>query len=219
MGEYGRAPLIVGNFEIEPKEMMFWLNLPIKMPNGPVVMPPNLDVFKPIVNASCEKAQRFLVDYEKHYVYITAKNLYFDAGQNVNRPGWHCDGFLTDDINFIWSNTDPTIFWHPEEDCGSGIDLPPDHEASLEKMSRICSRDGWQSVYPGHWLILLDQYVIHRCPVASKDGVRCFVKISFSKNRYDMEGNSINHLLDYKWDYVPRQKGRNIQSSQEGGFL
>jgi hypothetical protein len=159
-----------------------------------------------------------LVDYEKHFVYITAKNLYFDAGQNTNRPGWHCDGFLTDDINFIWSNTDPTIFWQWEENWGSGIDLPADHEASLEKMSRICSRHGREVTFLSNWLLMLDQHVIHRCPVASKDGVRCFVKISFSRNRYDMEGNSINHLLDYKWDYVPRQETRNIQSSREADY-
>jgi len=214
MGKYGIPPVNLGLIDIQPTEMMFWLNLPIKMPHGQLTVPPNLAVFEPIITASCNFANDSLRDYENHYVYITAKTLYFDEGQNLNRPGWHSDGFLTDDLNFIWSNSDPTIFWTPEnfEDL---IDLPCDHQKSLDLLDDVCENWLQSSVYPEKHLLALNQYVIHKCAKASKSGVRTFVKISFSKNKYDMKGNSVNHLLNYDWKYFERCASRNLQSSFE----
>jgi len=40
--------------------------------------------------------------------------------------------------------------------------------------------------------------------------MRTFVKISFSKDKYDLIGNSHNYEMDYKWDMKERKEERNI---------
>ncbi|WP_259384425.1 hypothetical protein, partial [Bacillus thuringiensis] len=59
----------------------------------------------------------------------------------------------------------------------------------------------------------LDQRVIHRSPVNFEAGMRTFVKVSISADRYDLEGNSINHLLPDRWPLRPRQVERNHPQS------
>ena len=38
------------------------------------------------------------------YMYLTVKRQYQSKSKLFNRPGYHSDGFLTDDINYIWSD-------------------------------------------------------------------------------------------------------------------
>lgn len=39
--------------------------------------------------------------------------------------------------------------------------------------------------------------------------VRTFVKVSISRDKYDLIGNSHNHLLQYDWPMRPRALTRN----------
>ncbi len=64
--------------------------------------------------------------------------------------------------------------------------------------------------YDDNTLLRLDQFVIHKASDTPYKGVRTFVKISFSKDKYDLEGNSHNYLLNYNWTMRPRQNYRNI---------
>ena len=40
------------------------------------------------------------------------------------------------------------------------------------------------------------------------------IKLVDSPDKYDLKGNSINPLLDYKWDYQERLLNRNIPQSR-----
>ena len=39
---------------------------------------------------------------------------------------------------------------------------------------------------------------------------RTFFKLSFSKDKYDLKGNSHNYLFDYNWEMRERKENRNI---------
>jgi hypothetical protein len=43
--------------------------------------------------------------------------------------------------------------------------------------------------------------------------MRAFLKVSISKDKYDLIGNSHNYLLDYDWQMKERKQERNIPQS------
>jgi hypothetical protein len=201
---YGMRPVDLGLVDINPTEMMFWQYLPVKAPRRPIVYPcKNLEVFAPLVDMAIEKAGK-TYDVGSHYVYLTAKRLFVTPENCGNRPGWHSDGFLTNDLNFIWSDSNPTLFWVPDEQ----VFFTQDHVKSLTEMEEHAEKGPFRT-YPNKHLLMLDESVIHRVNDIEEPGMRTFVKISISRHEYRLEGNSINHVLKLNWDYVPRQVERN----------
>lgn len=172
------------------------------------IMESRLDCFKPIIGAACCD---FIADfglnaYGDSYLYITAKNLYQAAGKPFNRPGWHSDGFMTSDINYIWCDRCPTVF------NSSKFELTQDDKISIAEMhDQALLINNFQ--YPGNTLLRLNQFNIHKCADITEEGMRAFVKLSFSGDRYDLIGNSHNYLIDYDWEMNPRSTDRNIPQS------
>lgn len=201
---YGKLPVWLGTFEVKVEEMFHYTYLPIKLKYGKITVEPRLNPFLELIYA-CE--EDFLKDYgwscyDEHYIYLTAKNLYQKENCGFNREGWHTDGFMTDDINYIWSNKQPAIFNF------SKFDISPCDERSMDEMIFQAKKEN-NKTYPNKSLLKLNQYVIHRVgPI--EEGLRCFFKLSFSKDRYDLKGNSHNYLLNYNWKMRDRQIERNI---------
>lgn len=206
---YGASPVDLGLVDIESKEMMFWLYCPIKLPGHALsVVPDNLKQFIPLIREAV-----FDITYKQwydSYVYITAKTLFVTADNPGNRPGWHSDGFMTDDLNYVWSDCNGTMFWEPDE----AVEFTQDHKLSLDEMQKAADA-GPHVVYPDKHLLRLNQGVIHRVADVTKPGVRTFVKISVSKDKYDLVGNSVNHKLAPDWEYKDRILERNAPSSNE----
>lgn len=206
---YGAPPIDLGLIAISPKEMMFWLYCPIKMPGQSfTTIPSNLRQFSPIVQSAFEDLSAH--QWHESYVYITAKTLYVTADNPGNRPGWHSDGFMTDDLNFIWSDANGTLFWEP----GRRVGFVQDHLASLDEME-AAAQVGPHVTYPDKHLLRLDQSVIHRVADVKTPRIRTFVKVSVSRERYDLVGNSVNHDLAPNWSYAERQTERNAPASAE----
>lgn len=201
---YGALPADLGKIDIEPVEMMFWLYCPIKLPGqiSPTI-PLNLEHFYGIVSAVHTDAHDRWLD---SYVYLTAKTLWATPESPGNRPGWHSDGYLTDDLNYIWADANPTIFFHD----GVRHAFSADHAASLSEMDALCEgREIDHRAYPVKHLLRLDQTVLHKVDTGIKPGLRTFVKVSVSSHRYALRGNSINHGLASDWSYQDRAAERN----------
>lgn len=207
---YGAAPVDLGRVDISPSEMMFWLYCPIKLPSQHhETLPPNLKQFSPLVEEVFHDVVRDNDGanlWREGYVYITAKTLWCTPENPGNRPGWHSDGFLTDDLNYIWADANPTVFWESHE----RVSFTADHNESLVEMEAACEHDTFaHRRYPLEHLLRLDQSVMHKVDTNIPAGVRTFVKISVSKHRYDLKGNSINHALAPDWAYQDRAAERN----------
>nr|CAI3971292.1 hypothetical protein ORM20_00243 [Ochrobactrum phage ORM_20] len=210
--KYGKPPKIVAFVPLDTKEMCCWMYLPIKVPGSCIQIPENAQQFWPIVErAYYDYVGPDLSKIDDKYVYLTAKTLFTTPGNPGNRPGWHSDGFMTDDINYIWSNRNPTIFFEAE-DQNNLFSFAADHAFSLDQMDRLCeSRPDLWRTYLDQTLIKLDESVLHKVDTDIEPGMRTFVKVSISKERYALEGNSINHKLKHLFgtDYQVRQKIRN----------
>jgi len=200
---YGERPIDLGLFDLSPHEMMFWLYCPIKLPGSRVSVPDNLMQYRPL----WEAARKDCADrWGESYAYITAKTLWATPENPGNRPGWHSDGFLTDDLNYIWCDANPTVFFYD----GGLYAFGADHNASLSEMDALCEGNGFgQFTMPVKHLLRLDQTVLHKVKTNITPGVRTFVKISVSRHQYALRGNSINHELAPKWAYAHRQPERN----------
>lgn len=205
---YGQLPKQIGTFKVECKEMLFYQYLPIKLiGNHAPVCEDRLMCYHDIIGAACcDFIGTYGLDrFISTYAYLTAKYLYQSAGCSFNRPGLHSDGFMTDDINYIWYDKDPTVF------NSSEFELTMDDRFSLSQMAHQALPEN-DIVYPVNTLLRLDQYNIHRVGTPTK-GLRNFLKVSFSKDRYDLIGNSHNYLLNYDWDMKPRSIERNMPQS------
>jgi hypothetical protein len=67
--------------------------------------------------------------------------------------------------------------------------------------------------YRENQLLRLNQYNIHKVAPVTEVGMRTFLKLSFSKDKYDLIGNSHNYLIDYNWEMKNRKEHRNIPQS------
>jgi hypothetical protein len=212
----GNPPRDLGLVNLSPTEMMFWMYTPISIPGMyDWVLPGNLQQFDSLV-------ERAIYDFDSnynnklldHYTYLTVKTLWVEGRYIGNRPGWHCDGFGTDDVNYIWYDRAPTEFiWGPPSEL---FTVSSDCDESLEDMSRIGKL--WEQIdlvhtFPDKHLLRLDHTVIHRSPANFDAGMRTFVKVSISKDRYDLIGNSINHYLGELGPMVERKANRNHPAS------
>lgn len=206
MKRYGETPKYLGRHEIQCDEMMFYQYLPIKLRGQTEPkFEDRLMCFKELIgNICCDFVGEYgLNRYVDSFVYLTAKKMYQVNGCSFNRKGYHSDGFMTDDINYIWCDKNPTVFNF------SPFNLTMNDEISLKEMEEQAHPDAIE-IYPENSLLRLDQYNIHKVNDVEELTLRTFLKVSFSKDKYDLKGNSKNFLLDYNWEMRDRKVNRNI---------
>lgn len=210
MIEYGAGPGVLGMFELDTGEMMHYLYLPIKMRELRLIsIPKRLKFCFLMINAIVEDAIVHLgeEEFNDHYVYLTAKSLYVTPESPGNRPGWHADGYGSNgDLNYIWHDKNPTEFAEQEFK-----DIPDDDFASMEEMENQIDPANIVT-YPNRMLLRLDETVVHRVGPVIETGVRTFIKVSISKHKYNLLGNSHNYLIDYNWEMHDRAETRNCDN-------
>ncbi len=207
--KYGELPIQLKQYDIHCSEMMFYQYLPIKLPiETQPTFEERLNCFKEIIGSiCCDFIGVYGLDkYVASYIYLTAKYLYQKPDCGFNRPGYHCDGFMTDDVNYIWSDRFPTVFNKTE------FNLSMDDSGSLVEMEQQAIPEN-EITFPEKTLLRLNQYNVHKVADISEAGMRAFIKVSFSNDKYDLIGNSHNYLIDYNWDMKERQSERNIPQS------
>lgn len=208
---YGQKPAFLGYITAQCPEMMYYHDMPIKLINdGRVVIEPRLECARQIINRCIEDFVKTYgpEEYNKRYIYLSVKNLYQEPGKSFNRPGYHCDGFMTKDINYVWSDVNPTVL----NDGGFKLDM--DKDVSLSQMTAQARPEN-DFDYGNNSLVRLDQYNVHKVAERGIKGLRFFIKVTFSTEKYDLEGNSHNYLLDYNWE----MRSRDILNRQTGSQL
>lgn len=216
MNYYGRAPKAIRNLSgIELTEVMYYLYLPIKMSDDVSIrLPQNIKQLMPMVDCAENAWRRMFsrMGTDGVYIYISARKGWATPDNPLNRPGWHCDGFGTDDINFIWWRGPGTRFAY-----GDFNDISPDHNQSLIQFDTMVNQSKIFHESPGV-LYMIDPYVVHATPIITQGCWREYVKISFSKHRYNLKNNSHNYLFDYDWKLHDRSEVRNDPARAQADF-
>jgi hypothetical protein len=204
---YGEPPIYLGHGYFDLSEVMYYLYLPVAM-GGNIHLPPNIECCRPLIKRCLESAPRSYA-----YAYISARKGWATPDNPLNRPGWHCDGFGTDDMNFVWWVGPGTRFAiQPFSDISS------DHVHSLRQFEMQVTEQTVES-YPERGLYALTPYVVHATPLIEAPGcMRQYVKISLSDHQYNLENNSHNYLFDYDWPMNQREIVRNDTHAAQKDF-
>jgi hypothetical protein len=217
MAKVGDVPIGCGFFDIKLPEVMYYLYLPVIMCDSranagdPFIrLPQNVEVCRPLIARALERAMR-----PYRYVYLSARKGWATPDNPLNRPGWHCDGFGTGDLNFVWWSGPGTRFA-----CGNFGNISNDHIESLRQFEGAIYLDERApcpklNVFspPAGNLYKITPRVVHATPLIGAPGcMREYVKISLSDDRYNLENNSHNHLFDYDWPLHSRDVARNDPS-------
>jgi len=130
-------------------------------------------------------------DYDQ-YCYITIKKMFINPNTCGNRSGWHIDGFLSDQRNFIWSDCEAT----PTEVSVGDFYLSKHHDYSIDEMYEqgFYNFNAQLSV---NTLYEMDQNIVHR-PTENYTGkpvLRTFIKLTYSKELFNGFGNAWNYKL------------------------
>ena len=206
---YGKEPTNLGTLNMNPEEHMNYLYLPLKLADMSTLYTKFIPERLRYANMFIYKALSDYGNISDHYVYLTAKTLWVDKATPGNRPGWHCDGFGSNgDVNYIWFNMNPTQFFTTEDPIAG---VPTDDAAMLEYIENIIDLD---AVWDGNinTIYRLDEAVIHRVNPVRQAGIRTFLKLSISKHKYNLKGNSHNYLLNYCWHMYDRAENRNCDN-------
>ncbi len=206
---YGQLPRTLGHVDVDCPEMLFYQYLPYKLAGQASVVKGNLEprlqfLYTLLGQINCDFiANNGLTKWHDCYAYLTIKKMYQMPGCSFNREGWHSDGFMTDDVNYIWSDKFATIFNDGE------FNLTQNDKLSLGEMEAQAKEEN-NIVFPNCALLCLDQYNIHKVAEIPFPAMRTFIKVSFSRDKYDLLGNSHNYELDYNWEMKTRKAERNI---------
>lgn len=213
--KYGGPPKDLGRWDGQCEEMLFYQYFPVKL-SGTETMDYSCLERRLLWTAdfigmcACDFVSfRGLNEFVQSNIYLTAKHLWVSTGENMNRPGWHSDGFGTPDVNYVWSNCVPTIF------NDGPFDLPEDDVESIVEMGRQVQLSE-NYTFPDCHVLRMDEKVIHQTGSPTENQLRTFLKLSFSRDRYDLLGNAVNPVLDYDWEMRPRSKHRNTPQELTG---
>lgn len=214
---YSGHPLAIENLKLDAEEFQHVVYMPIK-DKGEMRprLPESLRWTWPAIDATLAHLWGprcpDLIDW---YVYLTVKRSWVDAGTAGNREGWHIDGYGSNgDKNFIWCDTVPAEYMK------GTFNLPAGHAECLERLEYLGGKMGTHFISSGSLepsqLYDLGQSV-HRCGIAQVSGMRTFLKVSVSRDKYDLKGNARNPLLpSTHWPLKDRLGTRNHPTAQPG---
>jgi hypothetical protein len=200
------------------------LDLPLHLPEQGWRIPGYLKQFHDVI-ALAQLSEQKYGDLKNLFCYITVDQKPIAAGKTQRRAGAHSDAYIEAhgvQVDVTEQNRDillaevgevshtylcydalPTEFFQARFPLHE-----PECQEAMQTFDQIASVSPIVT-YPAYTVLRLDPYVVHRAAVAQNDTTRTFVKISFSRKRYNRAGNSINSLFTYNWDFVPRDNYRN----------
>lgn len=206
MDKYGQLPEQLGKYKIKDQFGVYILYCPIKMKGAnQIQVPITTDVNLSLMLIDIIQSQR---DILNKYVYLSFETNYIEKNSTQKRPGWHCDGFLTNDINYIWYSNTPTIFNTTE------FKITEEHNVSMEQFEQQVNSNN-NVIFPNETLIKLDSHCVHRATPMQESCVRTFIKISISDDKYNLQGNTHNPEFNYNWTMYDREKVRNHPQIKE----
>lgn len=207
---YGKLPEYIGRFDFDLPEMMYYLYLPVKMEGSDSIRVPHaLECCLPLVFTALAEAP-----FPYSYAYLSARKGWATPDNPLNRPGWHCDGFGTDDLNYVWWTGPSTRFANQ-----SFEGIVSDHNRSQVQFNEQIIPENIVS-YSEKGLYRLDPSVVHATPVVLPPGcMRQYVKVSLSMHQYNLENNSHNWLFDYKWPMHSRELLRNDPHKAQADYI
>ncbi|MBI3553352.1 MAG: hypothetical protein HY077_12730 [Elusimicrobia bacterium] len=184
------------------------LNMPIKMRGTGYRVPEELAQFREFLQKVIDHEDAVNPESDQFYAYLTVDQHTVEQGSTHRRPGVHIDGVqgarypvkLPPEHLYSASDMLGTVFYDQSFDL-TGLDPARQHvHAELERQAK---EENARPV-PDYQIAFWDSYSVHRADVAPKPLHRTFIRVEFSRKKYDSLGDTVNPLFDYDWDRVAR---------------
>ena len=190
------------------------LNMPIKMPGTGFRVPAELEQFREFLQKIIDHENAVNPEMDGWYAYLTVDQHDVSAGSTHRRPGVHIDGVqgaryavkLPPEHLYSASDRLGTVFYDQSFDL-TRLDPARQHvHAELERQAREENAVRVADYDIAYW----DSYSVHRADVAPEPLRRTFVRVEFSRKRYDSLGDTHNPLFEYDWRPVARPIPANL---------
>ena len=186
------------------------LDMLIKLPGGDVHIPEATAAWiGSLVGVVMEHESALVADPDPWYTYLTVHQSMVAAGVSQRNGGAHIDGFqgvaypepLPGCHAYLLASREPTVFYlQPFSVEGFNADFDNLYRLlDSQKNTELAWAPG------AGQLVLASCYCVHESPVIRATGPRTFVRIEFSRKRFDREENTRNPLIDTSsWNWRPR---------------
>lgn len=192
------------------------LDMPVKVPNGSIQIPPPLYWWNEFVNKAISAARHtfgFLA-VERKFAYLTIDQGLVKKNTTQRASGYHVDGFqgarlpynVEPDFNYVVSDCLPTVFSVQSYNF-DGLDLAK-HNLFHEMDRQARPENDWRP--KPLEIVECSAYTVHRADSAPHDMERTFMRLTFSVREFDRKGNTINPLFGSMWKYVSRETPDNL---------
>lgn len=226
-------PIIIDTIENTTKfvnryndKFLWTLDMPIKMPNKPWMIPKELEQFIEFI----QKAERYerLINpsIDDCYAYLCVDQRDIHPGQSQRRPGWHSDSFVTKNTSlmarsvtdfkmdsiYLTYDTLPTEFCPGPFPFSSNIDANDNNQVLAHFEKESINKP--ILTYAPFNIIKMGPECVHRVGFNNTNEIikRTFAKLVFSYDIFNRDGNDHNSLYDYNWLMIPRGLERNNSS-------
>lgn len=189
----------------------------------PRLLLPYLDAIRIAIETERAINEDFLANEDAYHAYITIDQKVVEPHRTQRRQGFHGDAFMTPENadlgrptftenTYLVCDRLPTEFKPGPFDISN---VYPHIPACLAHFDELAARQRTVTLSP-YTVARITPYDIHSPAVNHSDEPvrRTFVKITFSRERFNRVGNAANPLHDYdSWFWVPRNPGiRNLRN-------
>jgi len=189
----------------------------------PRLLLPYLDAIRIAIETERAINRDFLQNEEAYHAYITVDQKVVEPHRTQRRQGFHGDAFMTPENadlgrSALTENTYLMCDGLPTEFKPGPFDISdayPNIAGCLARFDELAATQPTLTM-PAYTLARITPYDVHSPAVNHSDEPlrRTFVKITFSRERFNRVGNAINPLHNYdNWFWVPRNQGiRNLRN-------
>lgn len=202
-------------------------DLCLRMPGQGWKLPKLLEPYLEAIRLSIEAERALNDDFAAHedayHAYITVDQKIVPPHRTQRRQGFHGDAFMTPENadlgqaaivenTYLACDALPTEFKAGPFDIA---DVYPDIAGCLARFDELAAVQPTVTFAP-YELIRITPFDVHSPAVNHADTqlLRTFIKITFSRERFNRQGNALNPLLHYEnWFWVPRNPDlRNLRN-------
>lgn len=205
--QYPYLPLFLGDYDISPSENpVNVLRLLIRMndSNGPVILPKELSWLKTFVSDNINYHRQHYAVNKDAFIHLTVRMTTYEDLYYKEAGLWHIDGFQgardarhIPEQDILWCDTCPTEFTL-QPFFVNGLQ-PERHNLSLFLQEN--AQEQYKVSAKAKSLYLMTPYNVHRFVPVPFDGIRTFVRLTFSPVEIEDPTNTPNPGLPRTYPY------------------
>lgn len=159
-------------------ETVFVLRQCVKVPNGELLLPKELDFVSPVLDRCVDFQKEYFENFDEVFIYLTVRNGLVSTRNDME---WHVDGFQGNERHEP-ENSYLYMDKHPTEWLNQSFDVTHLDEKKHNFNSYFDQKANVENVVTAEEesIYLFDPYMIHRRPYIDSDVFRTMIRITFS---------------------------------------